>query len=174
MFTYLLTSMRNFICSFLSLSSRPILVLMLNGIFMIHESFCMIDSVVFLSFNNALPPQVFMTFLLEHHIFNSMPEKTFPYFFWISVKHFISIFSFAQNICAITGACFLSVKRCLMTPMGLMRYPSAFMNSVQRINSYFFSPYCSKISFVIWRKAQSVNQSMGAKPIIIGMLSAKC
>ena len=191
----LLAWMRKSICFFLSCSSRPILVLMLNGIFMIHESFFIIDSVVFLSFSNALHHPVFMTFLLEHHIFSSIPEKTnsefmvhglglfsdpltlnselFRYLVWISAKHFISISSFPQNICAITGDCFLSVKRCLITPGGLMTYPSAFMNSVRRINSYFFSQYFWKISFVIWRKAQSVNPSMGARPIIIGMINVK-
>lgn len=161
MLTYLLTSTRNFICSFKSLSSMPALVLILKGIFITHESLFMISNVCFLSFNNALPHQVFMTFLAGHHIFNSIPEKI-NFGFWIldfgllrylvcmSSKHFITIASLPQKICAITGDCFLSVRRCLITPSGLIMYPSAFMNSVRRISSYFFfSPYFSKISFVI-------------------------
>jgi len=141
--------------------------LMLNGIFMIHESFFMIANVVFLSFNNALHHPVCMTFLAGHPIFNSIHANIFPYFFWISMKHFTNIFSSAQNICAITGDWSLSVNKCLITPVGLMIYPSAFINSVHNHNSYFFSPYISKISFTIWRKAQSVYPSMGASQSII-------
>ncbi len=166
--TYPLASMRNFICSFWSFSSTPVLVLILKGNFIIHESFFISANVCFLSFNKALHHQVFMTFLAGQPIFNSIHENTFPYFFWMSEKHFINISSFAQKICAIIFFWFLSVKRCLMTPVGLMIYPSAFMNSVRKNNLYFpFSPYSSKISFTIWRKAQSVNQSMGANQSII-------
>lgn len=146
---------------------------------MTHESFLISSRVFVLSFNKALPPQVFMTFLAGHPIFNSNQEKKnfqfsvfnfqfMEYFSCISVKHLINISSFAQNIWAITGVCSLLVSRCFTTPRGLMTYPSAFINSVRSCKSYFsFSPYCSKISFVIWRKAQSVNQSIGAKPMII-------
>lgn len=97
----------------------------------------------------------------------TLSSEIFRYLVWISAKHFNNIVSSDQNICAITGDWSLSVKRCLITPGGLMIYPSAFINSVRRINSYFFSPYISKISFTIWRKAQSVNQSIGANQSII-------
>ena len=177
--TYVLASMRNFICSFKSCSFIPVLVLILNGIFMIHESFFIVARVDVLSFNNALPHQVFITFLAGHHIFNSIHAKLYsdsffisvsvlPYLFWISKKHFTNISSFAQKICTITGAWSLSVNKCLITHVGLIIYPSAFINSVRSHNVYlFFSPYISKTSFTIWRKAQSVNQSIGASQSII-------
>jgi hypothetical protein len=149
-------------------SSIPVLVLMLKGRSMIHESFLMRANVHFLSFNNALPHHVFMTFLAGQPIFSSIHAKTFLYFFPISLKHFTSISSSDQNICAITCFCCLSVNRCLTTHVGLMIYPSAFINSVRSISSYFsFSQYSSKISFTIWRNAQSVNQSIGANQSII-------
>jgi hypothetical protein len=177
----------------------------------------MIANVCFLSFNNALHHQVFMTFLAGQPIFSSSHEKTWDgclplfscfvthhdnfkfwilnfefmeffsniqlstlnsqfvqYLFWISLKHFTNMSSFAQNICAITGDWSVSVNRCLITHGGLIIYPSAFMNSVRNHKVYFsFSPYISKISFVIWRKAQSVNQSMGAKPSIMRIWNVK-
>ena len=146
---------------------------------MIHESFFIVAKVDVLSFNNALPHHVFITFLAGHHMFNSIPAKLnfqfsifnfqwWKYLFWMSVKHFTNISSFAQKICAITGDWKVSVNKCLITHRGLIIYPSAFINSVRKNNSYFpFSPYISKISFTIWRKAQSVNQSMGASQSII-------
>lgn len=168
MLTCLLTSTRNFICSSVSCSSRPVLVLMLKGIFIIHAICCIVCNDCGLHLNNALPHQVLMTFLAGHHIFNSTPANISAYLFWISAKHLRSISAFPPNIWAMTGACALVVRRCLMTPGGLIIYPSAFINSVRRVNSYLsFSPYFSKISFVIWRNAQSVNQSMGDKPNII-------
>lgn len=147
MLTYLLASTRNFICSSWSCSSIPVLVLILKGIFIIHESFFMVANVCFFSLSKALPPQVFITFLAGQPIFNSIHEKqnwgwrvedgeltiffftsqlsTFnsqlpPYLAWMSVKHLINISSFAQNIWAMTGACSLLVKRCFTTPSGLM------------------------------------------------------
>jgi len=134
---------------------------------MIHESFFIVSNVCFLSLNSALHHQVCITFLAGHPIFNSMPENIFPYFFWISAKHFNNIFSSDQNICAITGDWSLSVNKCLITHGGLIIYPSAFINSVHNHSSYFFSPYTSKISFTIWRKAQSVYPSMGASQSIM-------
>jgi len=128
----------------------------------------MMSNVCVLSLNNALPHPVCMTFLAGHHILSSIHANIFPYFFWISAKHFINIFSSDQNICAITGDWFLSVNKCLMTHGGLMIYPSAFINSVHNHNSYIsFSPYLSKISFTIWRKVQSVYPSMGASQSIM-------
>ena len=136
-----------------------------------------------------------MTFLAGQPIFNSIHEKQnwgcriedveltifffntqrsmlnsqlVQYLVWISLKHLVSISSFAQNICAMTGDWSLSVNKCLITPVGLIIYPSAFINSVRNHKVYFsFSPYISKISFTIWRKAQSVNQSMGASQSIM-------
>lgn len=166
--TCLLASTRNFICASVSCSSIPVLVLKLKGIEIVLRNCCSIFKVLSLSLSNALPHQVLMTFLAGQPILSSIPAKISAYFFSISAKHVVSISAFDQNIWTMTGACSLLVRRCLIRPVGLMTYPSAFINSVRRINSYLsFSPYCSKISFVIWRKAQSVNQSMGARPKIM-------
>lgn len=140
---------------------------MLNGIFTALRNAFTSANDVFLSFIIPLPHPVFITFLAGQPIFSSIAEKTFLYFFSISWKHFTSIFSSDQKICSVTFFCPLSVKRCFATPRGLRTYPSAFMNSVRRCNSCFFSPYLSKISFTIWRKAQSVYQSIGAKQSFI-------
>lgn len=167
---------------------------MLSGIFtVLRKDFSNANDFI-LFFSNALPQPVFITFLAGHHIFNSIQENVElriqnselsdfflffsefcilhsafkKYFFSISLKHLVRNFSSDPNICIVTCFWSLSVKRCFATPIGLITYPSAFMNSVRRYNwCFFFSPYLSKISFTIWRKAQSVYQSMGAKPSII-------
>ena len=117
---YLLISVRKIVCSSRSCSSNPVLVFTLKGIFMIHEIFLIVSTVCGLHLSKALPPPVLMTFLAGHHIFSSIPENISVYLFWISAKHLRSISSFPQNICATTGACFLLVRRCLMTPVGFI------------------------------------------------------
>jgi len=99
---------------------------------------------------------------------STLNAQRIQYLFWISRKHFINISSLAQKICAMTGDWSLSVNKCLITHVGLIIYPSAFINSVHNHSSYIsFSPYISKTSFTIWRKAQSVNPSIGASQSIM-------